>query len=388
MEDLINKIKETGYIENPKMGSYFHNKYPQLFRQIFNETKDLEDTYKVNTTLRARVIFLIKYKKNITQIINGHKWKSFDRNLDDFISRSTNSAKKGWDDSKSIMESTEVITKKETIEKLKTLTNDDIFGKSKNRVIMKHYPKLYKSIYTYSSQLNTLNSLSKKFPSRVIFIRDFHGEINNLLCPICNVNYCLYSEEKKYFNSTCKKCYLNKTPKYPQKSWFKVTYGENWKSEYEKDRKKISEMRVNSEGWFIKTYGNKLGLKKRIEYLISQENRISKLKNNGVSKISQELFWKIYKRLDTVNDCYFSELNKEVLLRNDDNIYFPDFVYKNKIIEYDGKYWHNEDSDKLRNEFYTNMGYEVFIVNSDEYNRNKKSEDIIDKCVKFLTNED
>jgi hypothetical protein len=34
------------------------------------------------------------------------------------------------------------------------------------------------------------------------------------------------------------------------------------------------------------------------------------------------------------------------------------------------------------------MGYEVFIVNSDEYNRNKKSEDIIDKCVKFLTNED
>lgn len=388
MKDLINKIKDTGYLENPKIGSYFHRKYPKLFEQIFNETRSLEDTYKINTSLRARVIFIFKYNKNLTLLKNGNKWKGFDRNVDDFISKSTNSAKKGWDNHEITLKSVDIISKKETIEKLKTFSNDDIFGKSKNRVVMRDHPKLYKSIYVHSSQLNILNRLSKKFPSRVLFIRDFDGEINNLLCSVCGEEYCLYSEEKKYFNSVCKKCYLKKTPKYPQKSWFKIMYGKNWKYEYEKDRKRISEMRVNSESWFMLKYGKKIGRKKRIEYLISQEKRISKLKNNGVSKISQDLFWEIYKRIDDDDNCYFNELNKEILLRNNDKIYYPDFVYKNKIIEYDGKYWHDEESDTIRNNFYINMGYEVLIVSSDEYNRNKKSEDIINKCVSFLINED
>jgi len=388
MEELISEIKKTGYLENPKIGSYFHSKFPQLFNQIITETRDIENTYRINTTLRARVIFLIKYNKNLTLLKNGNKWKGFDRNIDDFIAKSTNSAKKGWENKKNIIESVDILSKKDTIKKLNTLSNDEIFGKSKNRIMIKDHPKLYKSIYTYSSQLNNLNKISKKFPSRILFIRDFDGDINNLLCPICGIQYCLYSEEKKYFNSVCKKCYYKKIPKYPQKNWFKVTYGDNWEYEYKKDRKKISEIRVNSESWFIKTYGKETGIKKRIEYLINQEQRISQLKDNGVSKISQELFWEIYKRLSIKSDCYFSELNKEVLLRDGDKIYFPDFVYKNKIIEYDGKYWHNEESDKVRNNFYFNMGYDLFIVNSDEYRRNKKSEDIINKCVSFLTNEE
>lgn len=388
MEDLINKIKNTGYLENPKIGCYFHSKYPHLYRQILNETKSLEGTYKINTTLRARVIFILNYNKNLTLLKNGDKWKGFNRDIDDFIAKSTNSAKKGWDNSKSILKSTDVMSKKETIKKLKSFNDNDIFGKSKNRILIKNNPKLYKSIYIHSSQIDILNRSSKKFPSRILFIRDFDGDINKLLCPVCNNEYCLYNEQKKHFNSVCKKCYYKKIPKYPQKSWFKFTYGKNWEYEYEKDRKKISEMRVNSENWFIDKYGNEIGREKRIEYLKNQEKRISKLKNNGVSKISQDLFWKIYKKINNKEGCYFSELNKEILLRNNDKIYFPDFVYGNKIIEYDGKYWHNEESDIDRNNFYINMGYDVLIISSDEYNRNKKSEDIVNKCVRFLNNED
>ena len=111
----------------------------------------------------------------------------------------------------------------------------------------------------------------------------------------------------------------------------------------------------------------------RIKYLKTQTERISKLKENGVSKISQELFWKVYEHLPDKCDCYFSELNKEILLREDEKIYFPDFVYKNKIIEYDGKYWHDEEKDVIRNNFYSKLGYKLLIVRSDEFNRDKKS---------------
>jgi very-short-patch-repair endonuclease/ribosomal protein S27E len=235
---------------------------------------------------------------------------------------------------------------------------------------MSKNPKLYKSIYHYSSSLDILNTPTKKFPSRVLFIRDYNGDFNKLKCPICNKNYCLFSYEKNYFNKYCKKCFNEKIIKYPQKEWFKEKYGEEWEVHYKINRDKITEFKVNSVNWFIKKYGDDFE-EKRKKYIDSQVERILKLKTKRVSKISQELFWEIYNRLSDKNNCYFHELNKEIFLHNDGKLYFPDFVYKNKIIEYDGKYWHNKDKDDERNQFYTNHGYKLLVIDSDEYNKKR-----------------
>jgi hypothetical protein len=387
MEHLINDIIKTGYLQNIKLGSLFHMKYPDLYRLIYEQTRQIERTYFVNRTLRARVIFLLKYKNDLNLLRYDDRWMTFDRKVDDFVRKSKNSAKTGWDKKNKIIDSVHTYSLEKTISSLKKLSTEEIFGKSTNRKMMKKNPELYKSIYYHSSSLGDLSKITKRFPSRILFIRDFGGDIEKLRCGTCGNNFCLFNNEKNNFNKVCKSCYQTKSIKYPQKEWFKQKYGDNWKFEYELHRKKIKEIAVNSENWFIKKYGN-LYEEKRVEYLNNQTDRILKLKTKRVSKISQELFWKIFDRLVDKNNCYFHELNKEIILNKDGNIFFPDFVYNNKIIEYDGKYWHNEDKDNKRNEFYKSLGYELFIISSEDYNRNKKPNTLIDACVKFLINED
>jgi very-short-patch-repair endonuclease len=60
-------------------------------------------------------------------------------------------------------------------------------------------------------------------------------------------------------------------------------------------------------------------------------------------------------------------------------------ILNNKIIEYNGVYWHDNAKDEIRYDVLKKMGYDVLVVTSDEYNRNKKPIKIIDNCIKFLT---
>jgi len=387
MYDIINEIKKTGYLENQKIGSYFHLKYPTLYRKIIDITSEIENTYVINTNLRARVIFLVKYFCDLNKLKNEDKWLSFNRSKDDFIRKSINSAKKGWDNKLLSLNGISVLSKEKTINELKNLSIDEIFGKSKNRVLMSKNPSLYKSIEFHSTILNNLNKITKKFPARVLFLRDLNGDEDKIKCPICKIHYRLFSEEKKYFNDSCKKCYLLVEPKYPQKEWFINKYGSEWEKQYIGDREKIKSIKVNSTKWFVTKYGQELGLVKHSEYINRKINNIINLKNKGVSKISQYLFWEIFKKLEDTSECYFHELNKEILLRDGNEIYFPDFVCGNKIIEYYGVFWHENNKDKKRNEFYNKLGYELLVITSDDFNRNKKDIKIIKKCLNFLKNE-
>lgn len=388
MEEIIKDLELTGYITNKKIGNFFHIKYSELYKKIFNITKDIESTYVVNTTLRARVIFLLKYNCNTNLLKYEDKWLTFDRKKDDFIKKSLNSAKKGWDNKIKLLEDINILSLNDTINKLKQLDHDNIFGKGKNRILLSKDPILYKSIEEYSKDLTQLNKPSNKFPSKILFIKDYNGKIENLVCPVCKNNYCLYSETKKLFNDTCKTCYHSSVAKYPQKSWFIKKYGNEWLKYYNEDRERIKSIQVNSESWFTTKYGLTKGKELRKKYIEDRIENIINLSNNRVSNISQELFWSIYNQLPSKINCYFHELNKEIFIKKDDTIYFPDFIYNNKIIEYDGLYWHNEEKDKKRNKFYEKMGYKLFIVNSNEFNRNKKDEKIITKCLKFLLDEE
>lgn len=98
----------------------------------------------------------------------------------------------------------------------------------------------------------------------------------------------------------------------------------------------------------------------------------------------------IYEKLneEEKTNCWFKELNKEVLVKvSETKFYFPDFLMGKKIIEYDGKYWHQQDDDDIRNSLYKKNGYDIMIINEDDFSRVHISDNIINNCVNFLRNE-
>jgi very-short-patch-repair endonuclease len=66
---------------------------------------------------------------------------------------------------------------------------------------------------------------------------------------------------------------------------------------------------------------------------------------------------------------------------------FRNFTFKKKIIEYDGKYWHNDINDEIRNNLYSSVGYDYITINEDIFNRNNLNPSVIETCVNFLRNE-
>lgn len=122
-------------------------------------------------------------------------------------------------------------------------------------------------------------------------------------------------------------------------------------------------------------------------------------KRTPFSKISQELFWSILFNLKEKNNIYFatinngladfSGLNHEYVLVNRDKLYFIDFYdrNRNKIIEFNGYYWHNKltEQDLLREKNMKNiLNCDILIIKEKEYKNNK--EDIIKQCMDFLGN--
>jgi hypothetical protein len=383
--DIIN----TGYMTDITIGTYFHMKYKELYTKILEVTKPLEVTYKVNLLFRGRVLFLIKYDCDLSKIAKKDSYLTFDRKLDDFTDRTHNPTKLGWDKIKKDLEYIEVYKFNETQKLVKDMLDDDIFGRAKNRTLISKNPKLYNSILFHSKDLEKFDKNNNKFPSKIIFIRDYDSEINRLLCEDCQINYVTYNTKNCNFNKKCKKCYYKTDDFYPQIGFFKKNYGDNWEEFYKKDRINIKNKKVNSLEWFIKKYGDNSGLSKYNEYSKQRVDNIINLSINSYSKISQELFWLIYDDLsnDEKTNCYFKELNREVFINNDNKTHIPDFVFKNKIIEYDGTYWHNKNKDELRNSFYSNNGYDLLIITDNDFNRQKKPKEVVDKCVNFLRNE-
>lgn len=134
-------------------------------------------------------------------------------------------------------------------------------------------------------------------------------------------------------------------------------------------------------------------------------NCLAKHNGFGVSRVSQKLFWKIYDNLnqENKNKCYFNDLNKEVkikisnqdknMLNTEDLLYLNknryniDFILENKIIEFDGEYWHKiKDSsikDMIKDKFLQSKGFLILRIPEMEFVNN--SQETIEKCLKFLT---
>lgn len=384
---IYNKININKYFGKGNYLKFKRDYGCNIYDDVINSTSILNGTYRDNEKFTARLLFLNKYGGNIKKITTNKKIKRF--NGKDFINTTNNSAKKQWEILKNKMNQikySDLYSISKTIDML--LINGTYLkylGKSKNRTLQKHNLVLYKSIMYHTKIFDDYNKNYNKLSHRILFLI---GDLE-LFC-----NSCGKKNHWRYINNfltiSCSKC----KPKFPSKEWFIEKYDENWIDYYEKYFYRIKSIKTNSLEWHIKKHGvedGKIKFNKRYE---EQLVRICKLKKNRYSKISQLLFWSINDKLDNNKNVHFHEKTGEYYIiipdkyNFDSNIIFVDFKLDKKIIEYDGKYWHDIKKDKFRDEILNDLGFEVFRVSSDDYNRNNKSPEIINNCINFILNND
>lgn len=184
--------------------------------------------------------------------------------------------------------------------------------------------------------------------------------------------------------------------------WLKKGYSE------EEAKKKLSERQTTNS---IQSIQKRHNCTEEEAVQIRQEitkKWIQSFKKNNFSKISQELFWEIFRRIkDKINtDCVFfatynkgqkdeSGTNHEFKLKTKNSYRMLDFYISNisKIIEFDGVYWHgkvgrgNKTTEEKRNEeiLETLKSCEILHINENVYTENK--EETIQECIKFLFSE-
>lgn len=169
----------------------------------------------------------------------------------------------------------------------------------------------------------------------------------------------------------------------------------------------------------IKKYGQELGKKVFADRQEKWQNtlksksaeeidRINRAKTKcsrflrSYSKISQKLFNQLYEKIKhSFTNVYFATLIKdtptaynnyeyEVLTEDNYHKYYLDFYIEdnNKIIEFDGDYWHGEKRgnllrDNLREAHLKRLGYtNIFHVKERDYNTNPDK--VINDCLEFI----
>lgn len=146
---------------------------------------------------------------------------------------------------------------------------------------------------------------------------------------------------------------------------------------------------INSKEYYIDIYGAEEGI-------IKYQEKIKKCIAHNIdapnySKISQELFWSVYEKLsDNQKELsWFAELNQEFIFyvhRDNVKIIMTDFRLCDRIIEFDGDYWHSLErvkiKDKIKRKILSEMGCNILVIKESDYKNNK--EQIVKKCIKYL----
>lgn len=173
--------------------------------------------------------------------------------------------------------------------------------------------------------------------------------------------------------------------------YFKNEYKDNWAQKWEEYKESMSKTSLES---FVLRYGEIIGKMKYDECVFKA---IQNLRLKPIySKISQELFFKICGSLESLDNVFFAENNGEYIFypSKEDCIYGifkliqVDFKFGNKIIEFDGDYWHSKkeqiEKDILRDKFLIEKGYSIKRIKECDYRNNEDK--IVKECVEFLKN--
>ena len=148
----------------------------------------------------------------------------------------------------------------------------------------------------------------------------------------------------------------------------------------------------------ITKYGEDIGLKK---WSKRQEMWQKHYKHSNFSKISQEVFWKIYNKLNTQHqrEVYFATIdlnrnedwskNHEYTLNIGNKTIKPDFYIPSLklIIEFDGDYWHNYSEERRRKDIEKEKilkenNYLIYNIVENEYNKNPDK--VIEEVLNFI----
>ena len=130
-----------------------------------------------------------------------------------------------------------------------------------------------------------------------------------------------------------------------------------------------------------------------------EKSRVNRLKVGSgivVSKAEREMLAEIVKTLPNV-------IHQFTLIKSNKKQYIYDFMYNNKIIEYNGDFWHANPNiytesfvnlrskrkatdiwqrDHEKNQFAIDNGYQVLVVWEQDYKRSPK--EVIEQCIQFL----
>lgn len=165
---------------------------------------------------------------------------------------------------------------------------------------------------------------------------------------------------------------------------------------------------ANGLNHYIKKYGEELGTQKYNERI---KKWCQSLRNNflenGDGMSQQSKFAKALIELICINfNIEIPQKEKFITDTEHNKHYAFDFEYNNKLIEFNGDYWHcnpkqyKEDfynksklltakeiweNDKLKIQCAQKNGYDVLVIWESEYNENPHN--TLRKCIKFLNNE-
>lgn len=383
-QELLDTVKKIDNISKYSIKggtSMFNREYPNLLNVINAETVEMQ-TYAQNKKLVAKLLFLKEYDGDINKLTIDNKPLIYDYKLNTFKVANLNAATIQWNVCKNELSSINNFYSKEETIKLFGTNYSQYFGKSGNRRLLRDDKKLYLSLYKHTSNMDNLNKNLNKFSSRLYILMN---DINIY----CETHGCLkfwkFTDNK--FTIVCDKC----EPNFPSKEWFRKKYGDDWEKYFNKRKQYLSNLKIGSLGYYINKYGVTLGEEKYRESTLLRLSSIAKQKTCRCSKISQDLFWRVYEKLENKENVYFHDLNHEYVesISKEYNysgvLMLHDFKQNNKIIEYNGIYWHNDVKDNIRYNILKKMGYDILVVTSDEYDYRKKSNEIIEKCVKFLS---
>lgn len=200
---------------------------------------------------------------------------------------------------------------------------------------------------------------------------------------------------------------------------FNVFMFEYWLKEANGDRELAKQLHSKSQtrdlNWFVKKYGEVEGKKRHRE---KTEKWIQTLNSKSIEELAEInskkvnksfcFFSKAEKELFNTLKKYIPEVTDQLAICRDQTefkkrFYLYDISYKNKIIEYNGDFWHanpklydesfinpytketqyeiNErDKDKLF--IAESNGYEVLTIWENEYQKNKDL--VVERCLEFL----
>lgn len=185
--------------------------------------------------------------------------------------------------------------------------------------------------------------------------------------------------------------------------WNNVQYWIEKGMSHEEAVAEIAKRQVRDLAFFQKKYGMEEGKK---HWMSKIEKWSQNFQKRCWSQASQNLFSRLYEFLtdEDKHTVRFATLNPETgeikdVKRNfetrlflGDRIVLPDFIIGNKIIEFDGVYWHGKnkidsgktDREKKRDELLIKNGFDVLHINELDWYKNP--EEVINKCKAFIYN--